>query len=95
MIVSAPVPAFSQVNSAQFYVSMSRARHAMHLFTDSIAALREAVCRPSERLSPSELELELELRDSAAESPPWANHPPIERQRTNDIEIENEYERER
>jgi hypothetical protein len=29
----------------------SRARQAMHLFTDSIAALREAVCRPSERLS--------------------------------------------
>jgi hypothetical protein len=91
VIVSAPVPAFSQVNSAQFYVSMSRARPAMHLFTDSIAALREAVCRPSERLSP----LELELRDLAAESPPWTNHPPIERQRTNDIEIENEYERER
>jgi conjugative relaxase-like TrwC/TraI family protein len=89
VIVSAPVPAFSQVNSAQFYVSMSRARHAMHLFTDSIAALREAVCRPSERLSP----LELELR--AAESPPWTNHPRIERQRTNDIEIENEHERER
>jgi hypothetical protein len=64
VIVSAPVPAFSQVNSAQFYVSMSRARHAMHLFTDSIAALREAVCRPSERRSP------LELRDLAAESPP-------------------------
>jgi hypothetical protein len=59
VIVSAPVPAFSQVNSAQFYVSMNRARPAMHLFTDSIAALREAVCRPSERRSP----LELELRD--------------------------------
>ena len=87
VIVSAPVPAFSQVNSAQFYVSMSRARPAMHLFTDSIAALREAVCRQSERRSP----LELELRDLAAESPPG----PIERQRTNDIEIENEYERER
>ena len=70
---------------------MSRARHAMHLFTDSIVALREAVCRPSERLST----LELESRDLAAESPPWTNHPPIERQRTNDIEIENEYERER
>ena len=27
----------------------------MHLFTDSIAALREAVCRPSERLSGLEL----------------------------------------
>ena len=27
-----------------------------HLFTDSKVALREAVCRPSERLSPSELE---------------------------------------
>ena len=55
IIASAPVEAFSQVNQAQFYVSMSRARYAMHLFTDSKVALREAVCRPSERLSPWEL----------------------------------------
>jgi hypothetical protein len=50
-----PVAAFSQTNAAQFYVSMSRARHAMHLYTDSKAALKEAVMRPSERLSPLEL----------------------------------------
>src|SRR5262245_29736730 len=34
---------------------MSRARYAMHLFTDSKVALREAVTRPSKRLSPWEL----------------------------------------
>jgi len=55
VIVSAPVEAFGQTNEAQFYVSMSRARKAMHLVTDSKAALREAVCRPSKRLSPWEL----------------------------------------
>jgi hypothetical protein len=51
VIVSAPVEAFSQVNAAQFYVSMSRARQSMHPFTDSKAALKEAVARPSERVS--------------------------------------------
>jgi ATP-dependent exoDNAse (exonuclease V) alpha subunit len=30
VIVSTPVAAFSQVNEAQLYVSMSRARHALH-----------------------------------------------------------------
>jgi hypothetical protein len=55
VIVSVPVGAFSQTNEAQFYVSMSRARHAMHLYTDSKVALKEAVMRPSERLSPLEL----------------------------------------
>ena len=54
VIVSVPVSAFSQANQAQFYVSMSRARASMHLFTDSKAALKEAVMRPSERLSPHE-----------------------------------------
>ena len=54
VIVSVPVSAFSQANQAQFYVSMSRARASMHLFTDSKAALKEAVMRPSERLSPYE-----------------------------------------
>jgi hypothetical protein len=63
----------------------------MHLFTDSIAALREAVCRPSERLSP----LELTLSDLASKSPAHTNDLPIEPRRTKDIEIENEYERER
>ena len=52
VIVSCPVRSFSHTNEAQFYVSMSRARAAMYLFTDSKVALREAVCRPSERLSP-------------------------------------------
>jgi ATP-dependent exoDNAse (exonuclease V) alpha subunit len=55
VIVSCPVRSFSHTNEAQFYVSMSRARAAMYLFTDSKVALREAVCRPSERLSPWEL----------------------------------------
>jgi ATP-dependent exoDNAse (exonuclease V) alpha subunit len=55
VIVSVPVESFSQANQAQFYVSMSRARKAMHLFTDSKVALREAVTRKSARLSPWEL----------------------------------------
>jgi len=58
VIASAPVESFSQVNRAQFYVTMSRARQAMHLFIDSKAALREAACRPSERLSSSENEID-------------------------------------
>jgi len=58
VIASVPVAAFSQTNKAQFYVSMSRARHAMHLYTDSKAALKEAVMRPSERLCPMELLLQ-------------------------------------
>lgn len=55
VIGSAPVSTFAQVNQAMFYVVMSRARFSMRLFTDSKAALREAVCRPSERLSPYEV----------------------------------------
>jgi ATP-dependent exoDNAse (exonuclease V) alpha subunit len=55
VIVSVPVSSFSQANEAQFYVSMSRARSAMHLFTDSNVALREAVTKPSSRVSPWEL----------------------------------------
>jgi hypothetical protein len=50
VIVSVPVRSFSHANEAQFYVSMSRARRAMYMFTDSKVALREAVCRPSVRL---------------------------------------------
>jgi hypothetical protein len=50
-----PVRAFSQANEAQFYVSMSRARYSMHVFTDSKAALRDAITRPSKRLSSWEL----------------------------------------
>ena len=55
VIASVPVRAFSQANEAQFYVTMSRARWAMHVFTDSKVALRDAVTRPSKRLSFSEL----------------------------------------
>ena len=55
VIVNVPVRAFSQANEAQFYVSVSRARFAMHVFTDSKAALRDAVTRPSKRLSSWEL----------------------------------------
>jgi conjugative relaxase-like TrwC/TraI family protein len=55
VIVSAPVETFSQVNQEQLYVSMSRARHAMHLVTDSKEALRVSVTQTSKRLSPWEL----------------------------------------
>jgi ATP-dependent exoDNAse (exonuclease V) alpha subunit len=58
VIASASVESFSQVNRAQFYVTMSRARQAMHLFTDSKAA-----CRPSERLSSIEIGSENEIDD--------------------------------
>src|SRR6202795_2442113 len=58
VIVSAPVAAFAQVSQAQLYVSMSRARRSMHLLTDCKEALREAVCRPSERISALELSAE-------------------------------------
>jgi hypothetical protein len=63
VIVSAPVETFGQTNEAQFYVSMSRARRAMFLFTDCKWALREAVTRPSERISPLEWLPELETAD--------------------------------
>ncbi|HTD15910.1 MAG TPA: AAA family ATPase [Chthoniobacterales bacterium] len=55
VIVSVPTESFSHANEAQFYVSMSRARESMHLFTDSKIALREAVTRPSSRMSAFEL----------------------------------------
>jgi hypothetical protein len=58
VIASAPVSSFSQINQAAFYVTMSRARSVMHLFTDCKAALQAAVCRKSERLSPAEMEHE-------------------------------------
>ena len=64
VIASVPVRSFSQANEAQFYVSMSRARRAMHVFTDSKAALRDAVTRPSKRLSSWEL-LNLAEKDRA------------------------------
>jgi ATP-dependent exoDNAse (exonuclease V) alpha subunit len=55
VIASVPVRTFSQANEAQFYVTMSRARSAMHVFTDSKVALRDAVTRPSKRLSSWEI----------------------------------------
>jgi hypothetical protein len=55
VLVSAPIQTFSQVNEAQWYVSLSRARAAMFVFTDSIGALKEAVMRPSGRLSAHEM----------------------------------------
>ena len=55
VIASVPVRAFSQANEAQFYVTMSRARWAMHVFTDSKVALRDAIARSSKRLSSWEL----------------------------------------
>ena len=51
VIVSVPVRSFSQANEAQFYVSMSRGRCGMLIFSDSKVALREAVTRRSRRLS--------------------------------------------
>ena len=54
VLLSVPIRAFSQVNEAQWYVSLSRARSAMHVFTDSLGALKEAVTRPSTRLSAHE-----------------------------------------
>jgi hypothetical protein len=61
VIVSVRVRAFSQANEAQFYVSMYRARWAMHVFTDSKVALRDAVTRPSKRLSSWEVNRSLLL----------------------------------
>ena len=55
MLCSAPVRAFGAVDRKQFYVTMSRARRSMHLYTDSIDGLIEAVCRTGERLSAVEL----------------------------------------
>jgi conjugative relaxase-like TrwC/TraI family protein len=55
VLISVPVRAFSQVNEAQWYVSLSRARAAMYVFTDSLLALKEAVMRPSDRFSAHEL----------------------------------------
>jgi hypothetical protein len=55
VLVSAPIQTFSQVNEAQWYVSLSRARAAMFVFTDSIGALKEAVMRPSGRVSAHEM----------------------------------------
>jgi 1,4-alpha-glucan branching enzyme len=45
---------------------MSRARHAMYLFTDSKTALKEAVLRTSERVSAYELLVGDWRRDRAA-----------------------------
>jgi hypothetical protein len=46
-IVSVPVRSFSQANEAQFYVSMSRGRCGMLIFTDIKVALRDR--RPYQR----------------------------------------------
>jgi hypothetical protein len=71
VLVSVPVKTFSQVNEAQWYVSLSRARAAMYVFTDSIGALRDAVMRPSRRVSAHELLGQLsELRGRNLRSSP-------------------------
>jgi hypothetical protein len=85
VIVSVPVRAFSQANEAQFYVSMSRARFAMHVFTDSKVALREAVARPSKRLSSWEL-LNLAEKDKALKTE-------LDRRRAKEQMEEKAYER--
>jgi hypothetical protein len=69
VLLSVPIRAFGQVNEAQWYVSLSRARSAMYVFTDSLGALKEAVMRPSTRLSAHELVARigpLPRRDSAS-----------------------------
>ena len=85
VIVSAPVAAFAQVSQAQLYVSMSRARRSMHLLTDCKEALREAVCRPSERISPLELSAEHAFKRDIisldrVQKQVQTHIPPIERQ---------------
>jgi hypothetical protein len=55
MLCSAPVRSFGAVDRKKFYVTMSRARRSMHLYTDSRDGLRQAVCRTGERLSVVEL----------------------------------------
>jgi conjugative relaxase-like TrwC/TraI family protein len=65
VLVSMPVSTFGQVSRATFYVAVSRAKQAMHVFTDSIDALREATTRSSARLSPYEMILRAEGRASA------------------------------
>ena len=67
VLVSVPVQTFSQVNEAQWYVSLSRARAAMFVFTDSVRALKEAVMRPSP-LSAHEMLARWSLPDSPAKS---------------------------
>jgi hypothetical protein len=67
VIVSVQVRAFNQANEAQCYVSMSRARFAMHVFTESKVALREAITRPSKKVSSWEY-LNLAEKDGAAKT---------------------------
>jgi conjugative relaxase-like TrwC/TraI family protein len=55
VLLSVPIRTFSQVNEAQWYVSLSRARAAMQVFTDSLGALKEAVLRRGTRISAHEL----------------------------------------
>jgi hypothetical protein len=87
VVASVPVRSFSQANEAQFYVSMSRARFAMHVFTDSKVALREAVTRPSKRVSSWEL-LKLSEKDRVLKAE-------LDRQRTKEQtgQQEKAYER--
>jgi hypothetical protein len=80
VIVSAPVESFSQVNQSQFYVSMSRAREAMHVFTNSKAALRQAVCRSGARKAVSEF-----LKDFCR--PPITQSPSLRRHREPELEM--------
>ena len=55
VLLSVPIRTFSQVNEAQWYVSLSRARAVMQVFTDSLGALKEAVLRRGTRISAHEL----------------------------------------
>jgi hypothetical protein len=55
VLLSVPIRTFSQVNEAQWYVSLSRTRSAMQVLIDSLGALKEAVLRRGTRISAHEL----------------------------------------
>jgi conjugative relaxase-like TrwC/TraI family protein len=61
VLVSVPIDTFNLVNTAQFYVSISRARETALVYTESASALREAVAENiHSRLSALELTGEIE-----------------------------------
>lgn len=62
-ISSASFPASSR---EQFYVSVSRGRHGVTIYTDDKEALLDAVCRSDDRLTATELVSGRELRERGA-----------------------------
>jgi ATP-dependent exoDNAse (exonuclease V) alpha subunit len=97
VLLSVPIRAFSQVNEAQWYVSLSRARSAMYVFTDCLSALKEAVMRPSTRLSAHELVARigplsppLPRRDSLSQEASRRHQPPLNASPVRERPAENE-----